>query len=103
MVVSAARDENFGIAVVEAVASGAWPVVPYGLAYPEVVPTEFHGDCLYEPGGLGARLRHVLARITAGEPTPAGLVDSMQRFDWSVIAPALDDRVDELLARAPAV
>lgn len=103
VVVSAARNENFGLAVVEAVAAGAWPVVPNAVAYPEVIPAEFHGECLYEAGGLGDRLREVLARVASGEGAPAGLADSMVRFDWSAIGPALDDRVDRLLDRSRAV
>lgn len=103
VVVSAARNENFGIAVVEAIAAGAWPVVPDALAYPEVIPTEFHASCLYERGGLGTRLREVLGRVTAGEPSPVGLAASMARFDWSVVAKALDERVERLLRRRTAV
>ena len=103
VVVSAARNENFGLAVVEAIAAGAWPVVPAALAYPEVVPSEFHGSCLYEPGGLGVRLREVLGRIAAGEASPVGLAESMARFDWAVVARALDERVERLLRRRAAV
>lgn len=104
IVVSAARNENFGIAVVEAIAAGAWPIVPDALAYPEVIEPRFHAESLYASGGLGARLRDVLARIAeGGEAAPTGLADSMARFDWSVVGTALDDRVDELLDRARPV
>lgn len=103
VVVSAARNENFGIAIVEAVAAGAWPVVPDALAYPEVIPAEFHAACLYEPGGLGSRLRDVLRRVSAGECPPAGLADSMARFDWSVVGRRLDERVEHLLDGVEAV
>ena len=103
VVVSAARNENFGIAIVEAVAAGAWPVVPDTLAYPEVIPAAFHAACLYEPGGFGSRLRDVLGRVSAGERPPAGLADSMARFDWSVVGRRLDERVEHLLDRVEAV
>ena len=99
MVVSAARNENFGIAVVEAVAAGAWPVVPDALAYPEVIPAEYHTACLYSSGGLGVRLREVVGRIAAGERSPHGLAESMARFDWSMVAAELDGRVEHLLER----
>ena len=56
VVVSAAKGENFGIAVVEAIAAGAWPVLPDALAYPEIIPVSHHDDCLYAEGGLGKRL-----------------------------------------------
>ena len=103
VVVSAARNENFGLAVVEAIAAGAWPVVPAALAYPEVIPPVFHADCLYPPGGLGSHLRDVLARVTAGAVAPAGLAEAMARFAWPVIADGLDTGVDQLLDRAPRV
>lgn len=99
VVVSAARNENFGIAVVEAVAAGAWPVVPDALAYPEVIPAEYHTACLYSSGGLGVRLREVVGRIAAGERSPHGLAESMARFDWSMVAAELDGRVEHLLER----
>lgn len=103
IVVSAARGENFGIAVAEAIAAGAWPVVPNALAYPEVLPPSAHARCLFEPGGLGALLDDVVTRVGAGESPPAELAPSMARFDWSVIAGRLDDRVDTLTAAAGAV
>lgn len=103
VVVSAARNENFGIAVVEAIAAGAWPVVPDALAYREVVPARFHEACLYEAGALGARLRDVLGQVAGGASAPVGLADAMARFDWSVVGTALDDRVEHLLMSGPAV
>ena len=103
IVVSAARNENFGLAVVEAIAAGAWPVLPNALAYREVVPAEFHAACLFEPGGLGQRLREVIERIASGESAAPGLAASMERFDWSTVAAALDERVDRLLDLHAAV
>ena len=54
VVVSAAKGENFGIAVVEAIAAGAWPVLPDALAYPEIIPVSHHDDCLYAEGDSGS-------------------------------------------------
>ena len=41
LVVSTARQEFFGISVMEAVAMGAMPLVPDDLAYPELYPPEY--------------------------------------------------------------
>ena len=98
IVVSAARNENFGLAVVEAIAAGAWPVLPDALSYPEIVPAEFWADCLYEPGKLGRLLRDVVERVASGESADPGLAASMERFDWPTVAAALDERVDQVAA-----
>ena len=96
IVVSAARGENFGIAVVEAIAAGARPVVPDALAYPEVVPESHHAACLYGPGELGRRLRDTIEAVDAGEVAPPDLAEAMDAFAWPVVASAMDDRIDEL-------
>lgn len=49
LVVSTAIQENFGIAVVEAILAGCQPLLPNRLAYPELIPPDLHEYCLY-PG-----------------------------------------------------
>jgi glycosyltransferase involved in cell wall biosynthesis len=98
IVVSAARNEFFGIAVVEAVAAGAVPVLPRALAYPETMPVAYHHAILYEPGQLGTALRQTLVQLPARRAATVGLAESMQRFDWSEVAPLYDTAVDELVA-----
>ena len=62
VVVSTAIQENFGIGVIEAVLAGCQPLVPRRLAYPEVIPSEFHPLCLYDDDSdLPTRLRGLLA------------------------------------------
>ncbi len=102
VVVSAARNEFFGIAVAEAVAAGAWPVVPAGLAYPEVIPASFHEATLYEPGGLTGRLRETIQALARGDDAVAGLANSMMRFDWSEVAANHDEGVESLVAGSEA-
>ena len=96
IVVSAARGENFGIGVVEAVAAGAWPVLPDGLAYPEVIPEAFHGDCLYGEGQLGRRLAATVEAVASGRAAPIGLAEAMAVHAWPAAAARLDDRIDGL-------
>lgn len=47
IVVSTAIQENFGIAIMEAMAHGALPLVPARLSYPEIVPDGYHDRLLY--------------------------------------------------------
>ncbi|MEM9467787.1 MAG: DUF3524 domain-containing protein [Actinomycetota bacterium] len=96
IVVSAAKGENFGIAVVEAIAAGAWPVLPRGLSYPEIIPTVHHDDCLYGPGELGTRLAATVRAVEDGASAPDGLADAMASYAWPHVAERLDDRIDAL-------
>lgn len=92
VVVSTARQEFFGISVVEAIAAGARPVLPDRLSYPWLIPAEYHDAVLYPPGEFTAALRRALV-----EPRlPDGLRESMMSFDWSVVAPRYDSALQRL-------
>lgn len=67
-VFGAARHEFQGLALLEAAAAGAIPVVPDDLCYPEQYPT----SCLYPVGDIEAaagRIQEWLHRMKAGEVT----------------------------------
>jgi glycosyltransferase involved in cell wall biosynthesis len=71
VVVSTAQHEFFGIAVAEAVAAGAFPVLPERLAYPELLrhrPGSRTDRFFYRggPGELARRLRHLASLTAAG-------------------------------------
>ena len=99
IVVSAARNEFFGIAVVEALAAGAIPVLPRALAYPEVLPRRFHRCGLYGAGELTEALAAAISSPEDHRRECAGLADAVRRFDWSVVAPDYDRAVDALTSR----
>ena len=92
IVFSTADHEFFGIAVLEAVAAGAWPVVPAQLAYPEV---------LHNSAGLGrfyAAGEHVDALVAevAAWPDGVGEGDALarqvqQRYGWGTRSQELDE------------
>lgn len=94
IVVSTARQEFFGISIVEAVAAGARPVLPGRLSYPWLIPEQFHADVLYKPGGFAASLRRALDEGRLLD----GLAESMMAFDWSVVVPRYDTALDRLEA-----
>lgn len=91
VVVSTARQEFFGIAVVEAVAAGCFPVLPRRLSYPELMPEEWHDRCLYAPGELVDRLREVIARPSLYRDMALELTPAMHRFSWPELAPRYED------------
>ena len=98
VVVSTAIQENFGIAVVEAMRHGCLPLLPRRLSYPEILPTEFHGDFLYDDDDdlvkkLGSLLRHP-HRYVHHRPV---LAEMMARHAWTLRAAPYDRELDRLV------
>lgn len=91
IVVSTARQENFGISMVEAAYAGAHPLAPRRLSYPEVFDASLHGDCLYDdPSDLLGRLRRLLTRPSARLGRER-LRTIFGRYDWRIRAACFDD------------
>jgi glycosyltransferase involved in cell wall biosynthesis len=95
IVVSVARHEFFGAGVVEAIAAGAWPILPDRLAYPEILPKPLHRSCLYRTEGqLVSKLRWAIRNLDKVRAT--NVAPAVSRFDW----PRMITRYDAVLARA---
>ena len=100
--VSTATHEFFGLSAVEAIAAGAYPLLPNRLAYPELlsdVLSENLGDYLYPPGAaeLSTCLTTLARRISAGESiiSATDLVrQGVSRFLWTRRAAVLDDSLE---------
>jgi glycosyltransferase involved in cell wall biosynthesis len=91
VVVSTAIHEFFGIAIVEAVYGGCFPLLPHRLTYPEIIPPSHHQNCLYEDfEGLLARLRWALTHPDRARALAAELRPAVARFDWTAVAPRYD-------------
>jgi glycosyltransferase involved in cell wall biosynthesis len=84
-VVSTARHEFFGMAVLEAVRAGCRPLLPYRLSYPEIFAKEF----LYKEGELEARLAELLRNGTRLDRKAAFSVT--EPFSWPVLAGRYQD------------
>lgn len=97
MVISTADHEFFGISVLEAVAAGAFPILPARLSYPELIPPALQDVCLYtDEEDLDAKVQH---SIHHPRPAPPELQATVQtRFDWRVVAAAYDDFLTALVA-----
>ena len=99
IVVSTAIHEYFGLAVVEAVAAGCFPLLPRRQSYPELIPPEWHDVFLYDDERA---LRRKLAALLRGKgpwDLARRLAEAMDRFDWSARGPVFDQALAEAAAR----
>ena len=102
VIVSTARHEFFGIGIVEAVAAGAWPLVPRRLAYPEVLSELAGGGPHFYEGGADdlARALRVLAERAGSDDLWQGDagrgVRAVSKYFWRVLAPCLDDAIEAI-------
>ena len=100
VVVSTALHEFFGVAVVEAIAAGAFPVLPRRLSYPGLIPTNYHEACFYEDDeGLIDRLRWVLTHRTEARAVASKLASAMSKFGWTSLGDRYDSRLAGLVSR----
>jgi glycosyltransferase involved in cell wall biosynthesis len=97
IVISTAVQENFGMAIVEAIRHGCLPLLPNRLAYPEVLPKAFHSNFLYKDQ---ADLEHKLARLIAEsrhmDTQRQALSDAMDRYAWENVIDTYDDILEAL-------
>jgi len=96
IVVSCARQEMFGIGVVEAMGAGCIPVLPNDLAYPELIPRHLRPQCLYPPGRFATALMNCIDNYETLAEMKLTLAESMVQFDWSRVAPRYDLYIEEL-------
>jgi len=104
VVVSTADYEFFGLSTLEAIAAGAYPVLPARLAFPEMLgsPDEpATSEYFYEGGArqLADRLI-LLAERTRDNNLWMGASDRarniVSRFHWDRLVPALDDELERI-------
>ncbi|MBN1834348.1 MAG: DUF3524 domain-containing protein [Spirochaetales bacterium] len=101
VVISTARQENFGIAVVEAVRRGCAPLLPGRLSYPELIPPAFHDDFLYaDHAELVDKLVRLLTELPLPESPWGGkvraLAECMNRYAWDGLIGIYDAELDRL-------
>ena len=100
VVVSTAIQENFGISVMEAIASGCHPILPNRLSYPEIIPERFHDRCLYSDQDA------MVILLAAALEDPSGahpeLVSHARSFGWSHRIRQFDQIMSEVAGLAGA-
>lgn len=102
--ISTAAHEFFGLAAVETLLAGCWPLWPDRLTYPELLDVGAHPEhARHLYAGEVADLVHAWAEIdaqfqqTGHRPTPSEQVlASGRRFEWASRAPALDAGLEQL-------
>ena len=83
IVISTAKQENFGISVIEAIRYGCIPLLPHRLSYPEVIPKVFHPNVLYQnQKELVDKLCFVISNYETLQKTCKDLSRSMAYYAW---------------------
>ncbi len=102
--VSTANHEFFGISAVEAIAAGAYPILPERLSYPEILQGVESAEAFFYDGSprrLAAKLSGLADCVADGDlwrgtgNEPASVVE---RFQWARVAPDLDQALSDALA-----
>lgn len=97
IVLSTARHEFFGIAVMEALRCGAIGVLPNRLAYPELLEPQSASRQLYD--SASERMELLADAVRSRGFTNAereSIAPYYARYDWSALAPAYDARLSDL-------
>lgn len=103
---STARHEFFGIGVLEAMAGGAFALLPNRLSYPELLAGDAVSDAarrrsLYDSHEeLVSGLAWALRNITESRRLGRELARNARRFCWPVVAPQYDEALTTALQAA---
>ncbi len=98
VVVSTALQENFGISMVEAMRYGCLPLAPCRLSYPEIIPSDFHKDFIYNSQDeLISKLEDIILNYSTCLEKRRSVSDAMKCFSWENRVGQFDMELDRLL------
>ncbi len=102
IVVSTAEQENFGLAVLEAMVHGCIPLLPDRLAYPEIIPADCHEACLYQNRPeLTRKLEAMLRDYDRYRPLSRILRRQAAACSWPRLIAAYDRELSRLAGHIP--
>jgi glycosyltransferase involved in cell wall biosynthesis len=97
LVISTAIQENFGIAVVEAILMGCIPLLPGRLSYPEILPSAYHEHFLYHNKyDLMQKLLDIMTHYSRYKSLRSRLVKEMKAFLWQNVVAGYDRTLERL-------
>jgi len=97
IVISTARQENFGISVIEATRYGCVPLLPARLVYPEIIPEGLHADVLYkDKNELVKKLARLITNYPGFQALRRELSMAMGRFAWENLIERYDEALEKL-------
>src|SRR6185503_10230530 len=97
IVLSVKPDVPFDVLIIKALQAGCRPVLPFGGAYPEILPEALHKYCLYEisADALANSIRQAINQDQIPWPEEE-LHQILHLFDASIACRAIDQRLEEL-------
>ncbi len=101
LVVSTARHEFFGVAMMEAIRCGCHPLLPRRLTYPELIPDQLHRPLLHAPilYETDDDLFEIMRRILTGQERPlpeSVLAEIPEPFAWPIHVHAYDTLLESV-------
>ena len=107
--ISTANHEFFGISAAEAIAAGAYPLLPKRLAYPEILRGIQNTSCDFFYDGstkqLAEKLKELSQRIEKEDlwRGQAGCGQlAMRMFGWAIRARIMDNDIEDIAGSPPA-
>ena len=75
---------------------GCYPLLPARLSYPEILPKQFHEECIYgSPKDLVEKLTRLLTERRY--PGTAEMSAAMARYSWDCLVPGYDALFEEIM------
>ncbi len=97
VVVSTALQENFGMAMVEAIRLGCLPLLPNRLSYPEILPHRFHDAFLYSnQKEFLFKFRELLLFRHLYKKTAEDLANALNSHSWRERIVEYDNELERL-------